>query len=217
MSRASTDTLLPLDRYAAVLGLVPPAFNQGSSSIIFPGDTNCNLIFQYAWQYNDAVAREDIAREIAMAEQDIANYMGWWPAPRWIAQDVKMYPRFHRPEYYSAHGVNVRYQGKSIKAAYGKIIEPGQRAVTEICTAEQQGDPCSLTFSDEDGDGFGDKNGTIESTIDEVLFGFAITRPKIIIGTTNSIVTGNCTCCASSSQVLSASRERPTGSSVSAC
>lgn len=65
-----------------------------------------------------------------------------------------MYPRFHRPEYYSSHGINVRYQGKSVKAAYGKIIEPGQRAVTQICTAELQGDPCALAFSDEDGDGF---------------------------------------------------------------
>src|ERR1041384_5073129 len=45
----------------------------------------------------------------------------------------------------------------------------------------------------------GAKNGTIESTIDDVLLGFDITSPKIIIGTTIRAVTGNCACWASSS------------------
>ena len=40
----------------------------------------------------------------------------------------------------------------------------------------------------------GAKNGTIESMIDEVLFGLDITNPKIIIGTTINIVTGICAC-----------------------
>lgn len=163
MARANTSTLLALDRYASVLGWEPPAFNQGVSNVIFSGDTACGPIYQYSWQYHDSVAREDIALEIAQAEQDIANFLGWWPAPRWIAQDVKMYPRFHRPEFYNIGGGNVRDQRKGIKAAYGKIIEPGQRAITYISTAEAQGVPCSQTFSDEDGDGF-DETVTISCT-----------------------------------------------------
>jgi len=162
MARASTPTLLSLDAFAAVLGWSPPAFNQGTSNIIFPNQ-NCQVIRQYAWQYADAVSREEIAREIAQAELDIANYLGWWPAPRWIAQDVKMYPRFHRPDYWQVGGANVRGQRKSIKAAYGKIIEPGQRAATFISTATAQGAPCSKTFSDEDGDTF-DETVTISCT-----------------------------------------------------
>lgn len=163
MARASTPTLLSLDRFAAVLGWVPPAFNQGVSSYIFPDNQNCQVIYQYAWQSHDAVSREDIAREIALAEQDIANYMGWWPAPTWIAQDVKMYPRFHRPEFYNIGGGNVRDQRKSVKAAYGKIIEPGQRAVTYIGTATAEGAPCSKEFTDDDGDGY-DETVTISCT-----------------------------------------------------
>lgn len=163
MARASTPTLLSLDDYARVLGYPPPAFNQGASSIIFPGNLACQTIFQHEWQEHDAVSREEIAREIAIAEQDIANYLGWWPAPRWIAQDVKMYPRFHRREYYSGQGLNVRYQLKSLKANYGRIIEPGQRAVTFIGTATALGAPCSKTFSDEDGDGF-DETVTVTCT-----------------------------------------------------
>ena len=163
MARASYDTLLSLDGYAKVLGYAPPAFNSAYSNIIFPGDFACGLLWQHEWQGHDAASREEIAREIAVAEQDIANYLGWWPAPRWIAQDVKMEPRFHRPEYYDRGNWNVRFQRKGIKASYGKIIEPGQRAVTYISTATAQGDPCSKTFSDEDGDGF-DETVTITCT-----------------------------------------------------
>ena len=148
VARASTPTLLALDRFSAVLGWAPAAFNQGTSSVIFPHNANCQIIYQYAWQSHDAVSREEIAREIEAAEQDIANYLGWWPAPRWIAQDVKMYPRFHRPEFYNIGGGNVRDQRKSVKAAYGKVIEPGQRAVTLLDT------DAVPVFSDEDGDTF---------------------------------------------------------------
>jgi len=163
MARASTPTLLSLDRWQQIMGYAPPGFNSAYSDIIFPGDLNCRTLWQHEWQDHDAVSREEIAREIAQAEQDIANYMGWWPGPRWIAQDVKMYPRFHRPEYFEAGNINVRGQLKGIKTAYGKIIEPGQRAVTYISTAEAQGVPCSKTFSDEDGDGF-DETVTISCT-----------------------------------------------------
>jgi hypothetical protein len=59
--------------------------------------------------------------------------------------------------------MNIRGQLKSIKTSYGKIIEPGQRAVTYIGTATAQGAPCSKTFSDEDGDGF-DETVTVSCT-----------------------------------------------------
>lgn len=163
MSRASISTLLSLDRYAQIIGYAPPSFNTGVSNIIFPGDLACRTIYQHPWQDHDATSREDIAREIALAEQEIADYLGWWVAPRWIAQDVNMFPRFHRPEYYSGSGVNVRFQLKGLKTDYGKIIEPGQRAVTFIGMAEAQGAPCSKTFSDEDGDGF-DETVTVSCT-----------------------------------------------------
>ena len=146
MARASTPTLLSLDRYAQILGIAPPAFNTGVSNIVFPGKLACHTWYQYEWQAHDAVSREEVAREIAIAEQDIANYMGWWPAPKWIAQDVKMYPRFHRPEYYEGAGVNVRFQLKSIKASYGKIIEPGQRTVGTIIGTPTLGGPAASNF-----------------------------------------------------------------------
>jgi hypothetical protein len=130
------------------MGFSPAHWSQGTSDIVFPMDSCTNVVFQYAWQNANAVGREDVAREIAQAEYEIASYLGWWPAPTWVAQDVKMYPRPHRPDVYEVGGWNVRYQSKSIKTQYGKIIEPGQRAVTLINTAVVP------VFTDADGDGF---------------------------------------------------------------
>jgi hypothetical protein len=95
----------------------------------------------------DRVAREDLALAIAQAERDIADQLKWWPAPIWIEQEVHMYPRYHRPEFYNIGGHNVRGQNKSVTTHYGKIIAPGQRALTELT-------PAVLAFTDEDGDGF---------------------------------------------------------------
>mgnify|MGYP001080182965 CR=1 FL=1 len=164
MARASTPTLLSLDQWASIIGINPMHFNQGTSADIMPLNNTCNdLFFQFSWQHVSATSREDMAREIAKAEHDLAEYLGWPVAPMWIEQDVKMNPRFHRPEYWSTGNYNNRYAHKAIKSKYGKIIEPGQRAVTFISTAEAQGVPCSKTFSDEDGDGF-DETVTISCT-----------------------------------------------------
>lgn len=147
MGRASTPTLLSLDKFSSVLGLQPAAFNQGVSNIVF-ADSLCNsIVFQYNWQWSDSSSREDIATEIANCEFEIASYLGWWPAPTWIAQDVSMYPRPHRPETYDSGAWNVHWQRKGIKTRYGKIIEPGQRATTFI-------DDPRITLTDDDGDGF---------------------------------------------------------------
>lgn len=155
MARASTPTLLALDEYAKVMGLAPAHFNQGWSSIVFPINNACSDIwFQYDWQHADSVSREELADAIQQAEEDIADALGWWPAPIWIAQDVKMYPRHHRPDVWRAGGANVRGAGVSIKARYGKIIEPGQRAVSTAPLCEPNVDDLTLEYLDWDHDGY---------------------------------------------------------------
>jgi len=138
---------LSLDRAASILGIIPPHFNSGVSDIIFANETCGDVVYQHTWQNFDAASREEFAIEIANAEMQIADHIRYWPAPTWISQDVSMYPRPHRPDYYDAYGWNVRFQRKGIKTRYGKVIEPGQRETTYI-------DVPRLVLTDDDGDGF---------------------------------------------------------------
>jgi len=131
MARASTPTLLSLDRYAKILGISPPHFNQGVSNAVFPASGGCDDVwFQHQWQKSDRISREELAEAIYNAEEDIARVLGYYPAPKWIAQEQHRYPRHHRRDVYSSGGLNVRGQGKSIQTRYGKFIQGGQRALT---------------------------------------------------------------------------------------
>lgn len=147
MARASAVTLLSLDDFAKVMGINPAHFNGAANSNVTPVvDNACNDIWpQYSWQAGDRVSREDIAQEIANTEQDIADYIKYFPAPMWIAQENHPYPRHHRPDVISVGGYDVRGYHKSVNTKYGYIIAPGQRAVTDL------GDS-NVTLSDADKD-----------------------------------------------------------------
>jgi len=151
MARADTCTLLALDRYATIMGIDPAHFNGAYSAALQPVGAKCSDIWwQYAWQSADRVAREDLAHEIGMAEEEIANLVGYWPGPKWIVDEVHPYPRPYRREY-TAYGQNVRGLGKSIQTRYAKIIEPGPRETSAIGTASTVA--LTLEYVDLDGDG----------------------------------------------------------------
>lgn len=148
MARASYHTLLSLDRYAKIMGITPPYFNQGHGTSVFPLSGSCDGIwFQYAWQQFDQISREDLAQEMVNTEQDIANYLGYYPAPKWISKEIHPYPRPYRRDTYG-FGLNVRWMSKSIETNYAKIISAGRRAVSSVNTG------VAVVYSDPDGDGF---------------------------------------------------------------
>ena len=160
MSIAFTPTLLSLDYFSFLLGMSGANFNQGTSAVIFPSAISCSVVtWQYAWQHADTISREDIAIEISIAEEDIAEQLGYWPAPKWIAQDVKQYPRHHRPDVFSGGGINVRGGSKSVKTRYGRIIAPGRRAVSEVKVPTVG---VEVTFSSEDSIAGFDETVTVE-------------------------------------------------------
>lgn len=159
MPIATTETLLPIDVWASLLGVVPAHFAQGTSQTVFPLTGQCSGVYwQFPWQAFDAVSREDIAMEISIAEEDIAEQLGYWPAPKWIAQDVKQYPRYHRPDVFFGGGLNVRGAFKSVVARYGKIISAGRRAVDPVRVPTVG---LEVEFTNEDTDGF-DETVTVE-------------------------------------------------------
>lgn len=148
-------TLLSLPRYAKILGINPVHFAGGYGTTIFPLTNRCSDVWpRYSWQNSDQVSHMDLALEILNAEQEIAEQLGWWMAPRWIAQEAHMHPRFLRRDYYDSGSYNVRGQNKSIRTHYGKIIEPGQRSVDLVGTATVAA--ATLEYDDTNLDGFVD-------------------------------------------------------------
>ncbi len=148
-------TLLSLPRYAKIMGLPPMRFFRGMtpgiSPVLFP-NTGCeDLWYKYNWQNNKKVIWYKLATTIASVEQELANLLGWWPAPMFIAEEAHPYPSPYYPEFVG-NGRNVKGYLKSIDLKYGKIIAVGRRATSLIGVASTA--TGSLAYTDEDSDGF---------------------------------------------------------------
>lgn len=145
MARASIPTLLSVSEFARVMGIDPLHFNQGVSAIK-PNPSCTKVWFQYDWQNPKMASRESIADAISDAERDLADAIGYWPAPTYTVDEFHEYPRPAAPGYVGL-GANMYGQYKSVRLNRGYVIEGGQRAVEYIETA------CWIAL-DLDGDGF---------------------------------------------------------------
>jgi hypothetical protein len=150
VARASTHTLLSLDRYAKIMGITPPHFNQGANASFFNVGKKCNDIwYQYDWQNSKNVSRETLARAIREAEDSISSVIGYYPAPRWISKEMHRYPQLYRREFFG-NGKDIRGKFKSIDLRHGKFIAAGRRNTTLV------GDSIAVVYSDPNGVGFND-------------------------------------------------------------
>lgn len=141
-------TLLPLYRFAQVMGLHPLHFMQVDVSA-FHNENNCvEPIFQYSWQHADAVSRDEIALAIYEAEIDIADYLGYWPAPKWDSDLVVDIDQPYIKTLWHAHGWDVRGDAFSIKVPRGHFISGGRMQKTLI------DDAVGIVYSDPNGDGY---------------------------------------------------------------
>lgn len=151
MARASTPTLLSLDRFAQVMGIAPPHFNGVDTGDVFPYGGQCNDVwYQYQWQGADRVSREELAREIANAEDEIAQLLGYYPSPKYFSGEVHRKIDFYRPD--AQYPFDAQGRLKAIKLDNGLFVSPGRRALESVGSATTAGG--TLTYTDEDGDGF---------------------------------------------------------------
>lgn len=145
MARASSPTLLSLDRWAQYMGLNPVHFAGAAGDSVWPltGGACNDLWPQHSWQSPDIISREELAREMKIAEQSIARALGYWPAPTWIAAEEHRFPRYHNIGWspYTSYP-------RSVNTKYRHVIAGGRRVTSEIELAQ------SVVYSDEDGDGF---------------------------------------------------------------
>lgn len=154
MAIAETYTLLSLDRYARLMGLDPVRFSGGapvnlaSGATLFPLLNDVKNIWpQSSWLSTDQIGRDELARIIAEAERDIAEFLGYWPAPVWISQEMHPYPKGYQP---GRVGFGLGTDGKfrALKTKFAKFIQGGRRAVTLVEAG------AAVVYSDPDGDGF---------------------------------------------------------------
>jgi hypothetical protein len=146
MPRATPHTLLPLADYAKILGLDPLHFSGGVSELR-PAPQCSDVWYQYDWQDADKVSRHQLAILLKEAEDEIANTLGYWPAPIWIEDERHDYTRLYRPEM-TGVGQDIRFRFRSVQTKYGKVITGGRRATEPIDL------DATFTTLDTDGDSF---------------------------------------------------------------
>jgi hypothetical protein len=161
-------TWLSLPRYAQLLGISPVHF-QGAvgTSVWGLAENRCEDIWpRHSWQSSDQISREDLARIIKSAEDEISSYVGYPLAPTWYTNENHRYPQHHRPDLYAVGGTNVRGQRKSVSTKWDKVIRAGRRAVTLVGTPTVGSG--SIAYTDEDGDGFFERaTVTVATTLTE--------------------------------------------------
>jgi len=81
MARSDTVTLLALDRYAQIMNIPSPHFNQlgGTKAPVVTCNDKKSI-----WDQND---RDALALTIAQAEEMIAEYLNFWPSPKFLTDE----------------------------------------------------------------------------------------------------------------------------------
>lgn len=154
MARASVRTLLPLDRFARIIGYHPLHFNQVyvDTNDLAPVVTCANPMLQYPWQNSDSTGREDIAQAIAEAEMQLATWLGFNVAPTWEVDEVVQAIRLPAG----------MWAPLIVRARFKYLISGGREAFTLIDAARP------VTYSDGDGDGYAETaTVTVTTTVTE--------------------------------------------------
>jgi len=140
MARSNrVNTLLPLDRYAEIMGINPCAFNQvHHPDEPYPSDCNDVWLQEgYVGGADRIVGRENVAQAIDTAEKQIGSFLGFPPAPTWVRDERQSWP-------YPKRGVQDRYP--PIELNWGWVLSGGVRGLTAI------EEDAAIVYSDADGD-----------------------------------------------------------------
>lgn len=154
MARASTKTILPLDRFAEIVGINRLHFNQVYVETIDP-DTNRPIaaatvcgqpIVQYAWQTADRVGREEVAFAIREAEEMLAAQLRFPVGPMYIAEETVEFPKPFVNSW--GWGFNTAGLWTSINAKNGMLISGGRETKLLVSAS------VPIVYSDSDSDGY---------------------------------------------------------------
>lgn len=140
MARSSTVTKLPLDRFFFQLGMHPLHANQ----VYLDTAQLCpDPLKQFAWQNNSATSREDIAREIRQAEDDIERWLGFPLLPTWYTDEE------HTLDWWGASPYPYRrWTRPTLQLDHGHLISGGVRRKTLVEAG------VAVAYTDVDSDGY---------------------------------------------------------------
>jgi hypothetical protein len=148
MARASTVTLIPIDRVASILQIDPLHFN-GVTSQRRPLRNACDDVwFQHDYQSTGRISRESLALALYEAEMTVASYLGFPRLPMWFVDEEHPIQRAMRPESVSIGSFNVRGDKKSVRSVWGYVTDLGVRATATIQLL------AAVVYNDSDGDGY---------------------------------------------------------------
>jgi len=140
MAISRTTTLLPLDEYARLMVMPGWLFNQVTHPMRQVRGSCGDIWYQsgYSSDPNRIVGRDEIAQAIAVAESQIAQYLGFWPAPKYTCGELIKYPHPQRGTYTEPPRMQTRW---------GHLISPGVETFELIAAS------VPIVYTDEDADG----------------------------------------------------------------
>lgn len=156
---AATPTKLPLATWARLMGVHPLHFAQVSftpADAKFPSGNCDRVMAQHEWQEADATSREEVARAIAEAEENIERELGFRLLPSWEVDEWRQTARYFRAELDNISLTDLRCAAQAVKAQWAHLVTVGQRATTLLAASSP------ITWSDvmPAGDGY-KETGTV--------------------------------------------------------
>lgn len=140
-------TLLPIYTFARVLGLHPLHVMGVDANIGSAASRVCiHPIQQYSWQDADGVSRDELGWYISEAEQEIADYLGYWPSPTWTADERVEIEQ--RPGAWYTSLQDIRGDALAVKTEHGYVLSGGRVQKTLVAAA------AAVVYTDTDSDGY---------------------------------------------------------------
>lgn len=156
MARATARTKLPLDRWAALIGINPMHFN----GVYVRSPSTCEQPWlQYPYQTADRVSREEVAIAIAHAEAMIERHLRYRLLPMWETDEWHETIRPNLPELHNVSLSDLRGYSPTVQAKHGHFISGGVRAATLIEAG------AAIAYTDPDGDSYSEV-ATVTVTVD---------------------------------------------------
>jgi hypothetical protein len=128
------------------MGINPIHFNGGDDHLVplVPLKEGCrDMWYQFEWSNRTRVSREELAREMALAEQDIASQLKTWPGLHYIEDEEGYWPGHYNRS-------RARVANQAVILNKHRFMTGGKRATTLI-----EAD-VTLTYDDANNDNYSD-------------------------------------------------------------